>query len=177
MKSPSLLERLRPALATERTIDWPGPVPEGMERPRILLRVLNVHALEDAYLAAQLHFRAKKVRIAADDPIFTLRERDEQVWRAVRDASGAPLAETTDQMLDVVPRTLSDLLFQEWVSLQAECSAGPLGDAQLVEVVEGLKKNFPGEMLAGWPSTWLLRLLRILVDQSSTSPSSSSSGS
>jgi len=169
----SLLERLRPALQGARSIQWPGPVPEGMERPTITLHCLNAPSCEDAYLGAIAHFRARKATVRQGDPIFNLRERSEVLWRAARDAEGQPLAASVDQLEQELAPEMRNVLWLEWAAVQAEFSTGPHSEAELRELVEGLKGNFPVERLEGWPSSWLLQLLRISVAPSSKSPTDS----
>lgn len=163
-----LLDKLRPALTGARSVLFPGPVPEGMERPRITFHCLNSHAIEDAYLANVAHFRKCKTKVGPTDPIFIQRERAEQLWRAARDADGQPIAEDTDKLEEILAPELRAILWSEWAAVQAEYSAAPHTEAELRELVDALKKNFPVERFEGWPSTWLQQLLRISVGQSSS---------
>ena len=173
MGKSTLLERLRPALQGARTIQWPGPLPNGMERPTITLHCLNAPACEDAYLAVIAHFRKLKAAVRQGDPLFNLRERSEVLWRAARDAEGQPLASSADDLEEALAPEMRNVLWLEWAAVQAEYSSGPHSEADLRELVEGLKANFPVERLEGWPSSWLLQLLRISVAPSSKSPTDS----
>lgn len=165
----SLLERLSPALVSERTIEWPGPVPAGMDRPQLRVRVLSGPECEAAYLAAKAHFRRQKVQLAVTDPAFIVRERAEKVWRAFSDTADAPLARDTDQLEELLAPELRDVLFMEWLSHQNDHVAAPRTAAELDALVEGLKKNIPEEVLLGWPTSLLVRLLRITASQLSSS--------
>lgn len=174
----NLLEKLRPALQGARTVEWPGPVPEGMKRPRITLHALNGLACEDAHLAALAHFKRPRGGAAASpaDPIFIVREQAEQLWRAARDEEGQPIAKDTNELQELLTPQMRDQLWAEWLGVQNEFAVGPHSELEVRDLVEGLKKKFPEDLLRGWPSSWLLRLLRSSVDQLSRLEATSSSG-
>lgn len=172
----SFLDEINPNRPRQRTIPWPL----GGDR-KVVVRMLGDDEREAAYFAVQDHFKALKRKIDHKDPAFENRERVELVWRAFRatDDSNAPtqdLIVPTADALSKQPGEMIDALYLAWAEYQKEASARPVDAATVKDIVEGLKKNIPAGALVGLPSSWLIAVITTLVDQSSTSATTSDSG-
>ena len=186
MAKRSFIDECTPHRPRQRPIPWPL----GGER-KVLVRILSDIEIERAYLATCDHFKAlkrtvggKEVVRAIDfkDPAFEHRERLERVFLAFRciDEDGTktdkPIVGSADELAEY-PDGIVDALYFAWSEYQSEAGAKPVDDAAVKRIVEELKKNTPAALLLGLPSTWLIAVITTLVEPSSTSETSKSSGS
>jgi hypothetical protein len=104
-----------------------------------------------------------------------VREHIELVYRAFTDEDGAPLADTIEEFAKA-PAEIHDALYAEWERFQGEAAATPLNQKQLDELIEGLKKKAPSEVLDVLPSIWLRQLLHTLVSPPPTLTTESEPG-
>lgn len=176
----SFLSRVSPSRSRTKVIDWPFPV-EG-ETPKIRLSVLGADKLEAANLDALDHFanRGKgKEKVGATSDAFLARERTALVWHAVQaqDDAGVwkPIAESVDELAEE-PSEVITALYQEWSQFQADTTARPMTEAQMVAFIEELKKNTLAVPLSGFPSSWLIELVTGLVSQLRNSTTASEPG-
>jgi hypothetical protein len=177
----SFLSRVSPSRSRTKVIDWPFPV-EG-ETPKIRLSVLGADKLEAANLDAVDHFAALRKKgsekVGPRDDAFIARERIALVWHAVQaqDENGKwePLAPSVDD-LAAEPSEVITELYQEWSQLQADVTVRPMTAAQMTAYIEELKKNSQGVPLSGFPSSWLIELVRTLASQHANSTTASGVG-
>jgi chromosome condensin MukBEF ATPase and DNA-binding subunit MukB len=171
----SFLKRFSPCRVRQRTIEWPFQL-DGVAAPRVDLHVLGALELEQAYFAAQDHFKTVKQKVAPGDYVFVMRERIELVWRAYREfGTSSPLAATADELAaesDVV----IGRLYSEWSALQRDADAQPVTAEQMTQLIEELKKNTQTALLDELSSTSLKELARTLVAQPPSSPAPSERG-
>lgn len=171
----AFLKRISPARARSKSIDWPFPV-DGDEKPRVTMRVLNQHDMEQAYLAVLDHFKGRKPAVNVDDIAFAARERGEVVFRAFS-ADGAPLADDVDELVSNLDRIAILELYNTWAQFQADATAAPMTAAEMDALVEALKKNMGGHLLPALSSSNLLSLIITLASRLSSSTPANEHGS
>jgi hypothetical protein len=164
MARQSFIERFALNRPRSKTIHWPFAVNEGETRPRVRLRVLGTHELEAAYLATRDYFAAGKKKVAPNDAAFVVREHVELVWIAFADDDGQPLAPSASDLAKE-PSELLEPLYAQWSTFQSEVAGAELKQEDLDGLIDELKKNTQGDLLAALPSTWLRSLLRTSVSQ------------
>jgi hypothetical protein len=178
----SFLSRVSPSRSRTKVIDWPFPV-EG-ETPKIRLSVLGADKLEAATLEAVDHFAALRKKkgiekVGQQDVAFIARERIALVWHAVQaqsdDGKWEPLAASVDDLAAEPSEVLTEL-YQEWSQLQADVTVRPMTGAQMTAYIAELKKNSQGVPLSGFPSSWLIELVRTLASQHANSTTASEPG-
>jgi hypothetical protein len=161
MGKKSFLARIEPSRQRWKLIDWPFPV-EG-DRPKVKVRILGQHECEEAYFAAQDHFKDRKPPISIKDPAFALRERAEIVFRAFS-VDGEPLADDVDELLEQ-PQSVIDELNSTYAQFYADVAATPYTSKDMAALVELLKKSIPADLLSALPSSWLIGLITTLASQ------------
>jgi hypothetical protein len=177
----SFLSRVSPSRSRTKVIDWPFPV-EG-ETPKIRLSVLGADKLEAATLDAVDHFAALrkkgKEKVGQQDVAFIARERTALVWHAVAaqgdDGKWEPIAASVDDLATEPSEVITEL-FQEWSQLQADVTVRPMTAEQMKAYIEELKKNIHSVPLSGFPSNWLIELVRTLASQHVNSTTASEPG-
>jgi hypothetical protein len=182
MATKSFLERMKPFNERSRPLEWPFQF-DGEERPVLTMRTLSATEIGVADTASVDHFRKlkeqqpKKERAGWEPSpaARTLRDRAEAVFRAFTDADGKPIAPTVDEVAALPPQVLNTL-FAEWDRFQDEVAAFPASKEEMRELIDDLKKNTQGVPLRAWPSSWLIELVRFLVDQLPPSTQESSRG-
>jgi hypothetical protein len=163
MARESFIDRVQPNRSRSKLVDWPFAVEDGAA-PKVRLKVLGQDQMEAANLEAVDHFRALKVKVSGTDDVFVARERVCLVWRAYEDPDGEPLAPTSDELAKQ-PGELIAPLYAEWSKYQSEVAARPLKQAQMDELIEGLKKKHLEDLLPALPTSWLIALITTLASQ------------
>ncbi len=175
MARASFIDRVQPNRSRSKLVDWLFPVEGDGPPPKLRLKVLGQDQMEAANLEAVDHFRSLKVKVSGTDDVFVARERVCLVWRAYEDPDGEPLAATSEELAKQPGEVIAPL-YAEWSKYQSEVAAHPLKQAQMDELIEGLKKNTLADLLPALPTSWLIKLCITLASQLAASTTESKPG-
>lgn len=171
----SFIERIQPNLPREKVIDWPFPIEGDGPPPKLKLRVLCINDKEGAYLATVDHFKDTRPKVGHEDPAFMAWEQVEIVWRAYADEDGDPITDSPAELAKE-PHEMIMVLAKIWSEFQQETTVHPATSKQMDELVDALKKNIHAVPLDVLPSSWLTKLITILVNQLNASMTANEAG-
>jgi hypothetical protein len=172
---------MKPLQDRTKPVDWPFAF-DGAERPKLTVRTLGGIELGMADASTGAHFEAlknkqpKSKRDTWEPTVAQRRHRDraEVIHLAYVDDCGRRIG-NVDEIEAMAPGVV-DKLYLEWQRFQDELGVSPLNKEEMEGLVEELKKNIPEGLLLAWPSSWLIELIRTLVDQLPPSTPASSDG-
>jgi hypothetical protein len=186
----SFLKRITPDRQRWKLVDWPFPLEDGEDRPKLKVRVLGQNESEEAYLAAIDHFKGRKPEVKDDSAVFLAREHAEMVWRAYSAkpeemgdgdwAKNGKVGEALDDSVEDLiksPGNIIGELYTTYVQFYNDVAAAPTNEADFTAFVELLKKNTDLEPLRGFPSSWLIGCISTLASQLAASTPDNSDGS
>jgi len=156
----NMLAKLKAGIKNRKTIKFPGTDQD------VVLRVLSEAELQDAALAADQHFKAKKVDIGFSTADELEAEQTLQViYRSIKDASGNPIVDSVDEFRNLITSEEKSILTENYQSLEQECSPREMSAKKFDDLLENVKKN--PEMTVGSVSniTTARRLIICLVSQ------------
>jgi hypothetical protein len=163
----SFLARVQPSRQRWKLIDWPFPMDDGEERPKVKVRVLSLTELEAAHLATIDFFKRIKKVVTDEDTVFRIHENAELVFRAYS-VDGEHLAADVAELMDQ-PIGIIDELHTTWQHFQRDATAAPMTSKDMDAFVDLLKKNMGADLLSALPSSWLIALITTLASQLSSS--------
>ena len=174
----SLLARLDPLRSRFRNVVWRWDPSDPDNFTLLRFFVLNGQQSEEAHLATVAHFTHAKPKVGVDSDVFLARERLELVLRAARvapdnDAATAaecePIADSADELAELLTLSQVSDLYTTWRALQSEISVLPASQAEMDELVEALKKNSHEVPLAAFSTSLLIALARTLAERLASS--------
>ena len=170
----SFLARVQPSRQRWKLVDWPFPMDEGEERPKVKVSVLSLSELESAHLATIDFFRRIKKTVTDEDTVFRTHEIAEVVFRAYS-VDGESLAGDVAELMEQ-PLAIINELHTTWLHFQRDATAAPMTSNDMDAFVDLLKKNMGADLLSALPSSWLIALITTLVSRLPDSTSSSEPG-